>query len=56
MNEEDGELCRNRKLGDVGVVVKDVIVFDELHEAVKDYWRNVQFFLKSVWMIASEVA
>ena len=27
-NEEDGELCGNRKLGDIGVVVKDVVVFN----------------------------
>jgi hypothetical protein len=35
-NEEDGELDGNGMLWDMGVVVKDPVVFDELHEAIKD--------------------
>jgi hypothetical protein len=38
MNEEDGELDLDGMLRDMGVVVKYRVVFDELHEAVKDDW------------------
>ena len=37
-NKEDGELDRDGMLWDVGVVVKDIMVFDEFHEMVKDKW------------------
>jgi hypothetical protein len=39
-DEKDGELDRNGLLWDVGVVVKDVVVFDKLDEAVEDRWRD----------------
>jgi len=31
MDEEDGELHGNGKLRDLGVVVEDIMVFDESH-------------------------
>jgi hypothetical protein len=37
-NKEDGELGGNRKLWDVGVVVKDDVAFDEFHKAIKYRW------------------
>ena len=41
MDEEDGELDGNGMLWDMGVVVKDIIIFDELHEAIEDNWGDV---------------
>src|SRR5712671_5462179 len=35
MDKEDGELHGNGKLRDLGVVVEDIMVFDESHQAVK---------------------
>jgi hypothetical protein len=37
-DKEDGELDRDRKLRDVGVIVDDVVVFDEFCETVEDKW------------------
>jgi hypothetical protein len=37
-DKEDGELDRNGKLRDVGVIVEDVVVFNEFHKTVKDKW------------------
>jgi hypothetical protein len=36
INKKDGELDGNGKLWNMGVVVEDLVVFDELYEAVKD--------------------
>jgi hypothetical protein len=38
MDKEDGKLDRNRKLRDVGVIVKDVVVFNEFCKTVEDKW------------------
>jgi len=35
-NKKDSKLDRNGMLRDVGVVVKDAVVFDEFHKVVKD--------------------
>jgi hypothetical protein len=40
MNEKYGELGGNGMLWNMGVVVKDLVVFDELYEAVKDGWGD----------------
>jgi hypothetical protein len=37
-NEKDGELGRDRMLWDIGVVVEDGVILDEILEVVKDGW------------------
>jgi hypothetical protein len=37
-NKEDGKLDRDGMLWDVGVVMKDGVVFNESHEAVENRW------------------
>jgi len=54
-DEEDGELHGNGKLRDLGVVVEDIMVFDESHQAVKDERRDAQFLSKSGRVIMSIV-
>jgi hypothetical protein len=39
-NEEYRELYRNGTLWDLGVVVKDVVEFNEFHETIKHVWRH----------------
>ena len=54
-NEEDGKLCFNGMLWDVGVVVKDAVIPDEFLEAVEDSRSNAEFLSKPAWMVFSIV-
>jgi len=54
-NEEDGELSGDGMLGDMGVVVKYMVVLDEFHQAVEDEGRDTKSLSKAIWMIASKV-
>jgi hypothetical protein len=37
-NKEDGKLDGDGRLWDVGPVVKDLMVLDEFHKAIKNMW------------------
>ena len=57
MDKKDGELGGDRELGgDIGVVVKNFMVSDELHEVVEHVWGDAQLFLKSTWMVIPNVS
>ena len=56
MEEQNGKLNVNRMLWNVGIVVKDLMVFDKAYKAIKNLWWDVKFFSKLIWMIMFKVS
>ena len=54
-DKKDGELGGDRELGDIGVVLKNFVVSDELHEVVKHVRGDAQLFSKLTQMVVPKV-
>jgi hypothetical protein len=54
-DKEYCELIRNGLLGDLGGVVKNRVILDQFHKAVKNSWRDTELLLKQLRMVFSIV-
>jgi hypothetical protein len=54
-DEKDSKLDANGMLRDVGVVMEDVMIFDEFYQAVEDDGGDSQFLSEAIWMVFFKV-
>ena len=53
--KKDGELYRDRELGAVGVVVEDIVWFNDINQCIENHWRDPKFLAKTMWGLVSKI-